>query len=368
MGALVLARPMYERLRTAHPNASTYVLCFSQNRKGLDLLDEVPADHVIEVRNRSMAQLLGDSLRALRKIRALAIDVVIDAELFARASAVYAGLSGAPVRVGFHRHTQEGLYRGDFINRPVLYNPYRHIARQFVTLADAIGSTSVPKVKAIDEGTPLRLQPMTFRSGEVDRARQLLEGRGPDVTGKRIVFLCPGAGLLPIRAWPLANYCQIARHLVESGFGVAVVGLAEDRALAREILTVCASPACVDLTGATATVRDLVALFTLGALLITNDGGAGHFAGLAPIPAIVLYGPETPVLYGSLGPQVVNLHKPLACSPCLTAYNHRSSPCDGDNVCLKSISPAEVLEHAYGLLGVTPGCGIAESPEPRQSR
>ena len=48
-------------------------------------------------------------------------------------------LSGAPVRVGFHRHTQEGLYRGDFINCPVLYNPYQHISQQFINLAEAIG-------------------------------------------------------------------------------------------------------------------------------------------------------------------------------------------------------------------------------------
>ena len=33
------------------------------------------------------------------------------------------------------------------MNRPVLYNPYQHIAQQFVTLADAIGSTDVPTAK-----------------------------------------------------------------------------------------------------------------------------------------------------------------------------------------------------------------------------
>jgi hypothetical protein len=32
----------------------------------------------------------------------------------------------------------------------------------------------------------------------------------------------------------------------------------------------------------------------------------------------------------------------MACSPCLTAYNHRDSFCDGDNQCLKVITVAEV--------------------------
>jgi len=63
------------------------------------------------------------------------------------------------------------------------------------------------------------------------------------------------------------------------------------------------------------------------------------------------------VLYGSLSSRAVNLHKPLACSPCLTAYNHRRSPCDGDNVCLKSISTEEVLAVADDLLGTATSGG-----------
>ena len=108
---------------------------------------------------------------------------------------------------------------------------------------------------------------------------------------------------------------------------------------------------CVDLTGYTETVRDVAVLLHLGVLLITNDGGTGHMASLTPIASIVLFGPETPVLYGSLSPRAINLHKPLSCSPCLTAYNHRRSPCDGNNVCLKSISPEEVLAAAAALIG-----------------
>ena len=116
----------------------------------------------------------------------------------------------------------------------------------------------------------------------------------------------------------------------------------------------CESSLCVDLTGYTSSVRELTVLLHLGALLIANDGGISHFASLTPIPAIVLFGPETPILYGSLSRRAVNLHKPLSCSPCLTAYNHRKSPCDGDNVCLKSISTDEVLAAATNLLGWVP--------------
>jgi hypothetical protein len=71
---------------------------------------------------------------------------------------------------------------------------------------------------------------------------------------------------------------------------------------------------------------------------------------MTPVPVIILYGPETPALYGSLSPRAFNFHAPLSCSPCLTAYNHRNSPCDGDNLCLKMISPEAVLSKAYEML------------------
>jgi ADP-heptose:LPS heptosyltransferase len=350
MGALVLARPMFERLRENCPSATFYILCTEQNRSALDLLDVVPPERVITIRIGSLVALARDCVRALRRLRALRLDVALDLELFARGSAILAGLSGAKIRVGFHRFTQEGLYRGEIMNRPVLYNPYQHIAQQFITLADAIGSTDVPTAKRLVGPTSLRLPPLALRPGELETARQALYRRHPSIAGRPLVFLCPGAGLLPIRAWPLESFSVLARRLIDRGCAVAIIGPAADRELAHTIQRACNSSVCVDLTGYTKTVRDVAVLFHLGVLLVTNDGGTGHVASLTSIPSIVLFGPETPVLYGSLSPHAVNLHKPLSCSPCLTAYNHRRSPCDGNNVCLKSILPEEVLAVANELL------------------
>jgi lipopolysaccharide heptosyltransferase II len=351
MGALVLTRPMFDRLREHHPSATLFVLCSEQNRPALDLLDIVPGQQVITVRSGSPGAFAVDSLRAVRRMRALRLDAVLDLELFARVSAIFAGLSGARIRVGFHRYTQEGLYRGDFMNRPVLYNPYQHIAQQFVTLADAIGSTNVPTVKRLAGPTALRLPPLLLRPGELAAARDTLYRTYRSITDRPLVFVCPGAGLLPIRAWPVASFSRLARDFIARGYAVAILGVPADRELAQTIQRACESLACIDLTGYTASVREVAVLLHLGVLLVTNDGGTGHFASLTPVPTIVLFGPETPVLYGSLSAHAVNLHKPLSCSPCLTAYNHRRSPCDGDNVCLKSISVEDVLGAANDLLG-----------------
>jgi len=39
-----------------------------------------------------------------------------------------------------------------------------------------------------------------------------------------------------------------------------------------------------------------------------------------------------------------------ACSPCLSAYNHRLTFCDGDNQCLKRIQPMPILREALLFL------------------
>jgi ADP-heptose:LPS heptosyltransferase len=355
MGALVLTKPMFAQLRARHPSAEFYVLCSQQNVDALALLDDVPPTRVLTVRIGSMAALVGDVLSVTRRMRALRLDAVIDLELFARVSAILSALSGAPIRVGFGRYTQEGLYRGGIVNRPVLYNPYVHIAQQFVTLADAIDSADVPKAKRVVETERPRLRPLSVSADELDAARDALQRRHPAIAGRPLTFLCPGAGLLPIRAWPIDSFCAVARARIDRGDAVAIVGVAADRPLAERVLRACNSDACIDLTGYTPTIRDMAVLLHLGALLITNDGGTGHIAALTPIPSLVLFGPETPVLYGSLSERAVNLHKPVSCSPCLTAYNHRRSPCNGDNVCLKWISVDEVLAAADELLARSSG-------------
>ena len=78
--------------------------------------------------------------------------------------------------------------------------------------------------------------------------------------------------------------------------------------------------------------------------------GQGHFAALTPVPILSFFGPETPLLYGPLSPRAVSLSRRLPCAPCLSAYNHRNTPCDGDNQCLKQLSVAEALAAARRLL------------------
>lgn len=350
MGSLVLAQPMFAHIKEKYPQASVFVLLFQENKEFLQILNVVPEENILMVGTGSFGQLLTDSIRVLRKMRGIGIDTVLDCELFSRISSIYSFLSGAKIRVGFHRHTQEGLYRGDFINRPVLYNPYQHISHQFITLAEAVETEGLPSAKRTVPGAKPGIPSMEVSEDEIATMSLRFRADFPEIAMKKIVLLYPSGGLLPIRAWPLANFCTVAEDLVRHGYAVGIIGMQRDKVLAQTIMSHCNSPACVDLTSYTRTVRELMMLFHFASLLITNDGGPGHFASMTPLPAIVLYGPETPNLYGTLNDKSINFYLHLSCSPCVTAYNHRNSPCDGNNICLKFIQPDAVLKKSYELL------------------
>ena len=106
----------------------------------------------------------------------------------------------------------------------------------------------------------------------------------------------------------------------------------------------------INLAGRT-TFPELMSLYELSDILITNDSGPAHFASLYNTQIIVLFGPESPYLYAPLSDRVAEVYKNLACSPCVNVYNHRFSPCT-NNICMQTIEVDEVLEKAKKYLQI----------------
>ena len=353
MGSVVLAGPLFAALRERYPGVTLHVLQLKKNQEVAALLGLARPEHLHALDDSSALTLLGDIWRVCRTLRSLPLDAVIDCELFSRISSLLSFLSGAPVRAGFTPHTQEGLYRGSFINRAIPYNPYQHISKQFLSLADALQAPSTPRHKAAalrDTPTDTALS-VTFSPAELAGYGRQLQADFAVLNTRRLVLLYAGGGLLPERAWPATHYARVAKGLCQAGHAVGLIGLRDDAALARDLQAQAGSPLCLDLTGYTRSIRELLMLFHQADLLITNDGGPGHFASLTPIRTMIFFGPETARLYGPLGPRARVLESGVACSPCLSAYNHRQTFCDGDNQCLKRIAPDPVLDQALHFLG-----------------
>jgi ADP-heptose:LPS heptosyltransferase len=95
-------------------------------------------------------------------------------------------------------------------------------------------------------------------------------------------------------------------------------------------------------------LKAITALYHISSVLVTNDSGPAHFSAITPIRSIVLFGPETPRLYGSMG-NTESITVELSCSPCVTAANQKNSACN-DAVCMRLITPERVLESVRAAL------------------
>lgn len=363
-GATVLAYRAIERAVQTVGRENVYFLVFERNRAILDLLDLVPPENVLAVRDDGPLRFARDVLAALWRIRRLGIDAAVDMEFFARASAVLTFLSGARRRVGLHRFTSEGPYRGDLFTHRVQYNPYLHTAAAYYLLVEALCAADPSQTPLLKQPPPnLDWAPPPFRPepGEVEDVNAILAAAAGRPVDGPIVLLNPNASdLLPLRRWPTDRFVELGRQLLEDhpGLTIVITGGPDERdageAIARAINDADhggrtrdsdeahEAPRAVCLAGRT-TLRQLIVLYTLADVLVTNDSGPGHFATLSGIDAIVLFGPETPALFGPLGPRVRTIAAGLACSPCVNAFNHRFSPCT-DNVCMQAIDVPAVVE------------------------
>jgi ADP-heptose:LPS heptosyltransferase len=346
-GATVLAAPAIAAAVSRVGRDNVYFCVFRENRPILDLLDMVKAENVIELRHDDLATFSLDLSRALRRCRREDIDTVIDMEFFARAPAVIAYLSGARRRVGLHRFTDEGPYRGDLLTHRVAHNPYLHAAASYEVLLDALDldPSALPLAK-VAARTPPPAPRFVADDAERARVRDLLdEIAGQPVRGP-LLMLNPNAGdLMPLRRWPTERFIELGRRLLEDvpTAWVLVTGAKSERDAADGVARAI-GPRALNLAGRT-TLRELLVLYTLADLLITNDSGPGHFASMTAVRSIVLFGPETPERFGPLGRESRTITARLACSPCVNVSNHRRSACS-DNVCMQAIAVDTVLAEA----------------------
>ena len=345
-GATVLAQDAI-RLAVRELGRDNVFFCvFESNRAILDVLETVPARNILSIRDRALAPFLADFLRAAWYVRSNQIDSVIDMEFFSRASAIFAFLSGASNRVGLHRFTGELPYRGDLMTHRVQYLPHLHISVQYLILVAALfrahDDEPLLKVPLDDIRADAASEPPRFnpRPAEVERMRARVGG----ATARPIVILNPNASdLLPLRKWPAERFQALAERVLAAYPNALVVltGAPSERAGAEALCRGLGSPRVVSVAGETS-LPELLTLYSLADVLVTNDSGPGHFASLTPVHAVVLFGPETPRLFGPLASSTV-IWKELACSPCVSVYNHRLSPCT-NNVCMQAITVDEVFE------------------------
>jgi ADP-heptose:LPS heptosyltransferase len=345
MGTMVVAYPALRKARELFPDATLHVLCFTEIRPSVEMLEIIPSENILAIDAHSVLSFVRDSFLFPWRARRRRIDTVINTEAFVRYSSVMSYLSGARRRVGFHRFNQEGLYTGDLLTHKVLHNGHVHAAHTFLDLVHALEAPpdQVPRVKRPKAMDDLDVPKIVTDAGEAAAIWRKLRAIAPDVgpTQKLVVINPNASARFPMRRLPLESFTELARQLLEDPeVFVLIMGVASEKPDAQYVCSRVGSPRALDLTGQT-TMKELLHLFDLAHVLVTNDSGPAHFAALTGIHVIVFFGPEIPERYRPLTASSDVVHTGYSCSPCIGPYNQRLSPCN-DNLCLKSIKVGEI--------------------------
>jgi ADP-heptose:LPS heptosyltransferase len=350
MGSAILVDPAMRNAQAR--GAEFFFLIFKSNRASLTLLNTVKPENIFTIDSSSLSGLIKDTLQFLILARKHRIDTVIDLELFSRFTALLTGLCGARRRVGYHIFHGEGLWRGFMLTRKVHYNPHIHITKNFLSLIHAAfaNEIEVPFSKIHIADSEVQLEQAIIDPVSLNTVREQIEKLSKDAgieftQGKqRLILVNPNASdLLPQRRWAQQRFSELVQGLHQR-FPldlILITGSPSEFDYVEKVRVVANVKNALNFAGQVSFAQ-LPPLYTLSDVMVTNDSGPGHFSAVTPLRTVVLFGPETPALYGSIGKSIA-ITANLACSPCVSAANHRKTPCH-DNVCMQAITVSQVLE------------------------
>jgi ADP-heptose:LPS heptosyltransferase len=319
-----------------------YFVIFSKNKVSLQLLGTVKEENIFTIDESSLVSLIKSTIEFLKWCRVKKIDSVLDLELFSRFTALLSATCGATNRIGFHAFHNEGLYRGDFLTKKVAYNSHQHIAKNFISLVDALFSKDeqVPFTKRAISDDEIKIAKADVSKEEISAIQTIFSSKYDkyDKEKTKVVLVNANASdLLPQRRWDRQNYIEVINKILnyDENILVLLTGAPSESQGAGLISSAVNNERCVNFAGGVKFLQ-LPALYEASLCMLTNDSGPAHFASITSMHTFVIFGPETQALYGSLGPSTP-IFAGLACSPCVSASNHRKTPCS-DNVCIQVIT------------------------------
>lgn len=351
MGSAVIVDPAMRKLRR-ETNAELFFAIFKDNAKSLEILNTIPGENIFKMNSSNLVALMFSVFRFMGWCRKKKITCVIDLELFSRFTALLTFVSGARSRIGFASFHDEGLYRGSLVNFPVRYNAHVHIAVNFVSLVNrAMNKFENPYATVALEEGDLDLQRADIHPSQVAKVRGKIKELYPAWRHEKVVlFNVNASDMLPQRRWQQENFANVAQQLLNTFQNIIIVatGAPSERKYVQKVIDMTGNPRFINSAGVFK-FNELVPLYSLSTFMLTNDSGPAHFASVTPLKVFVLFGPETPALYGPLGGNAEPFYLKLPCSPCVSAANHRKTTCE-TRPCITTISPVWVGERLTAYL------------------
>ncbi len=354
LGDVIHTIPVVNKLRRRYPNAQLDWLVTPAIG---ELLHHHPAiTNIIEFTRLSRSPLSGTAAAAryvglAASLRSRGYDLVIDMHGQFR-TALLALATGAPVRIGFDRprakvwdatprsfpeaarkHAWQGAREGSWL-------AYTHaIPVPTLDLHAVDRYLNIGPLLGLDRGAADFSFPIPRAADE--HIDTLLRSRG--AAGKQLVVLAPGT-IWETKQWLSQGFAEAARHFLQSGFAVILIGSGRERADCEKVAAL--APGAVNLGGAT-TVSELAALIRRAAICLTNDSGPMHLAVALDRPVVSVFGPTDPVWIGPYRRDGAVLQAGVACAPC---YLRQLSRCPHGHACMHGVAANAVIERMQSML------------------
>lgn len=315
IGDVLLSTSVLPGLRRAFPSAS------------IDFLVEAFAAPVLEG-NPFIDNVLSyntakdSSVSIISRVRGNNYNLVID--LFANPrTAVITRLSGARYRVGFPFKWRRYAYN-------IIVTPRSGDVHNVEFNLDALRRIGIEPV----DGKP------SFSVDEYSRrfAESFFEEN--NLRSGEFFAINIGGGW-DIKRWPVDKFIELCT-MIDSRLGKRVVVLygPSEEADASRI-----SSSSNALLAPQTTLKQMGAILTGSALLITNDSGPMHVAAALGVPTLAIFGPTSPGLQGPYGNvSVIVRNEQLDCLEC------NLTRCPIGNPCMKELNPETVFESLSRLI------------------
>jgi lipopolysaccharide heptosyltransferase I len=354
VGDVVQTMPLLNKLRRRYPAARIDWLVTPAIA---ELLRHNPAiSDVIEFPRQEWSSPwrlapFATSARLAMRLHRADYDLVLDLQGQLR-SAVFARLSGAPVRIGFDRpraeawqasprrfpdaaraHAWQGAREGSWLaytHRIPLPTIDVHPVDRYLSVGPMLGLDH----GAADFSFPIPRQP-------ISRIDALLDSHG--IAAAKLVVMAPGT-VWETKQWSREGFAEVARYFLRNRFAVVLAGSQRERAVCATVAGL--APGAVNLAGET-TLSELAALIARAAICVSNDSGPMHLAVALDRPVVCVFGPTDMVWAGPYRRDRAVVRTDLPCSPC---YLRALSRCMHGHACMQRVTPDAVIERMEEVL------------------
>lgn len=326
MGSILQITSLIKTLKVNYPEVLIVFITTAVNEEIVKILGL--SHKMILLNDKGILNLLKSFPGFLLNIIKSKIDLFIDLELYSSFSSTITALSFARNRVGFYQRSEN--YRFGIYSHMMYYNVNAPVFQTYLQIARLVGCTTIitdqEKLSAV--GFPL---PDSLKS-------------------KRYILINPNASDLRLeRRWPEEYFIELIEKLTTNypDYSIYLTGSMNEEAYVLSIAShFKGNSTVVSLAGKTS-LKELIAIIAHAVFFISNDTGPMHLAALLGQKTISLFGPCSPVHYG-FHESLRIIYKRMYCSPCV--HEFKIPPCNGNNMCMKSIRVEEVYCHCKAIL------------------